>query len=97
MLGLPGCLGKADAREIKREKSADVISFGGGDRLLRLHYLDRVGDPGREAVDRLRQRLRRQLAILLGDFELVGGHLQIDVGPPHVQINGSLQIGILGL
>ena len=57
--------------EVVAVLSGDELFARHGDRILRLDHLDIAGHPRREAVAGLRQLLRRQIAGLPGDGELL--------------------------
>ena len=65
-------------REVVAVQRRDVLLVGERDRLLRLHDFDVAGDAGGEAIARLRQLLRGEIARLRRDLQLLVVGLQIE-------------------
>ena len=95
LFSIPDGAGQFDFGEVVRVQALDVTFVRGGDRFLRLHNLQIVGDSGSEAVLRLGESLLGQVYRAACDFDLLRGSIEIEQRGTDFVIDASSEIAEL--
>jgi hypothetical protein len=95
LIGRAEGTGQSYFRNIVAVQGGDQIIIGRGDRFLRLHDLDIVGDSRLEAIAGLNQSLIRKLEAALGHSHLVGGGAYVEERGADLHFDLAAKIGQL--
>ncbi len=90
MFRLADCACVLDSCDIERKEAVDVVQFSRSQAFLRLDDLDRGGDTRGEAILRLLEGAKRQLAVAVRNLQLLRGDLKIQDGRPDIVFDRSL-------
>src|SRR6202049_2763922 len=92
MLRVADSVGQFDFREVVGVKTLNVTFMSAGNRLLRLHHFQIVGDPCGETILRLSECLLRQIDGTTCYGHLLGGSVQVEQGATDFIVDTAAQV-----
>src|ERR1700681_473504 len=95
MLCVADSVGQFDFREVVGVKTLNVTFMSAGNRLLRLHHFQIVGDPCGETILRLSECLLRQIDRTTCHGHLLGGSVQVEQGGADLIVDTAAKVSQL--